>query len=908
MGFYIKHGDTTSQIYFDSAKKGVSPNTNNFLKLWVEPFGIPSHYSVPVRYVTGNSSTGNQTTWEVKDLYYYPTSSEKLSTTSTTSITSTKTSSNSTNINGSNNAGSSTSLKNSGYLEAYSVNQSIGDSTGTIYMRKTVGDIIDCFPSLFNNWATNSSSTTYYLKGPDSTVSNWAGSRNGSFEDTWTTTSNPSFTNIETSTYSITKTYNIPIITNTSLTCSITSINCYFRFNLVELFHGDVITYGTSGYQINPEDSAHASYRLSTSSPYNLALNTFTTTKTFSISPVFNKAGSSITCKPITVKATLSGTSITLEITSPYAFQSLEGVNYTYCGYTTQLDIVDFTYDYQTTTTASTTTVNGNLIQYNNSLHRCFFSSPRDETGQYIGTMQCYSMYMPAVDNSFYAALAQQSAIGLVINPYYYSVASGQSAAYLNNKEYVQCSLSQFNSSSNYRTRISHISPVYYLNPWYDAGSTSSDFFSTYDTFTKLYDTFKMDATLLVKKSSSAPSSLSDYYNLATQSNTLYIISADTLATVKSFPVTTYNLQLYAYRLNNNYFYNYIPYNTTFVLTSLSGADSYTIRYINTSGVWTTLTSVSNTSIVLPANSGYLYFTASSTPTIKYSAYKTTSTCNAYLKLTYPETYSHANYSWSQGSASLSYSYSKTSPSACVGVGAYCYSQLTYSNSWGTSSGSYTKSLSTSYTSSSVSSLSYTGTSSNVYNGTMYFKLSATIDTTSGRYNHRYCLYRAYNYTGGNSDWSLVSVGTYYNPKYQQRSMGSYTDYWNASTSQYTYWYYWGEQTTEISYPDITNCADNGSYKRKITVKNSNSFSVTVYYTSNKCTSKTSIDSGATWAYGTSISAYGTATLYVTDRSGFSDAYIAVGIDCGSGMYAINWYSEAVSSSPSWQNYAYQSV
>ena len=94
-----------------------------------------------------------------------------------------------------------------------------------------------------------------------------------------------------------------------------------------------------------------------------------------------------------------------------------------------------------------------------------------------------------------------------------------------------------------------------------------------------------MDATLLVKKSSSAPSSLSDYYNLATQSNTLYIISADTLATVKSFPVTTYNLQLYAYRLNNNYFYNYIPYNTTFVLTSLSGADSYTIRYINTSGV-----------------------------------------------------------------------------------------------------------------------------------------------------------------------------------------------------------------------------------------------------------------------------------------------------------------------------------
>ena len=79
--------------------------------------------------------------------------------------------------------------------------------------------------------------------------------------------------------------------------------------------------------------------------------------------------------------------------------------------------------------------------------------------------MQCYSMYIPAADSSFYAALAQQSTIGLVINPYFYSVASGQSAAYLNNRRYVNCSLSQFNSSSNYRNSIYHTSPVYYLNP-----------------------------------------------------------------------------------------------------------------------------------------------------------------------------------------------------------------------------------------------------------------------------------------------------------------------------------------------------------------------------------------------------------------------------------------------------------
>ena len=277
--------------------------------------------------------------------------------------------------------------------------------------------------------------------------------------------------------------------------------------------------------------------------------------------------------------------------------------------------------------------------------------------------------------------MAYESAIGLVFSDISYSVKSNQDAAYLNNRYYVNYTLAQIQSNSNYRSLISN-SHVFYLNPFYNHGSSIEEFLSYYDSYSKLYSEFRFNADITqLYSSNSITAASSSCYTITKQSNTCYIISKDTYAAIKSFPVTTYHITFYLLRYYGNTVYNISDENQTLSSLSVSdsgGTNTYKIYYINTSGVQTISTSVPS-SVTIPSG-GRLWFTASGNETIRYSSYTTSSSRTAYLTYYYNGTYNRANSSFDKQSGQISYSFSASTPAACVAVYCYCYNTLTYSN------------------------------------------------------------------------------------------------------------------------------------------------------------------------------------------------------------------------------------
>ena len=106
----------------------------------------------------------------------------------------------------------------------------------------------------------------------------------------------------------------------------------------------------------------------------------------------------------------------------------------------------------------------------------------------------------------------------------------------------------------------------------------------------------------------------------------------------------------------------------------------------------------------------------------------------------------------------------------------------------------------------------------------------------------------------------------------------------------------------------ITKCADDGDYKRAITVYNPNNEYINFYYTKNKCkstviTNWTSLDpSNANYIQHYALPPYGSDTLYIGDQANWDDKYIGVCFVVKRGSYYKTYYtyiSEAVSSNPS---------
>lgn len=159
------------------------------------------------------------------------------------------------------------------------------------------------------------------------------------------------------------------------------------------------------------------------------------------------------------------------------------------------------------------------------------------------------------------------------------------------------------------------------------------------------------------------------------------------------------------------------------------------------------------------------------------------------------------------------------------------------------------------------------------------------------QYSRCVCYYR--NYNGG---WSSLT-GTW---KYETDRFGSSSDtatWWDDDVTLTCNWnsngireqVYFTTDYAWISSPTITKCVDAGKWKRTITVYNPNPISLTLGYTNDKTSSKTSANSG--WST-TTLSGYSYTTLAITDQDGFHDNWILCGFQVGNSVFYCNTIDE----------------
>ncbi len=859
MSFYAKDSKNNQyDVYFSSYwAKDVSPRSaSDYFKYGVEPYGVKTNFNIPFRYVTSDSTTGNNTAYINKDLYYYnqPSAVTSSVTTYSTNYYDLVTKDFYNN--------STTNIKS----QLISATYTNSNPSYTLQNTFSFSLIQDDMPQLFytdgnyKRWTANSVSDWF-------TGSNWYPKwQNGGWSST-TAQNRVTSSACPTST----KTYTQTLVSGGS-NIDIESITLSIYLSYYEFCVGDGISYYISHKTFDPTDYVKYSNSKGASQ---ISLTKSSPSKTITLTPTFsiNSTSYTLTNNPVTIKAELSGTDLVVTITQPYGFTTLFGQQNWLCGLMETFEVESG--KISMLSASEQTSITNVNFQYNNSLHPCYFWSPTADTGDHYGVLDCYSYYFPS-SSTYYASVAN-SGCPVILFPPAYTKKTGQSVAYLQDGSYLTNS-SLFSVYSTF--------PVRYINVF--AGKTNYTEFYNYlltdDGFTQMLRFYSDDTTPgIYTASSKTPSSR---FTTGPNHTTLQFYASDKSTVVASMPITCYYINYYPLRQTNNYLYNDSGVDQDITIKGFSWSStpqSYTNAFYCNS------TNNSSGTVTIKANSsGYL--TSSASTPIFYNNYTTTKTTNSTMSYTY-----YGN------SYTLTTPVSYKTPTACLGYRFY-YNNVYISSASvdiGTSS-SYGSTCSITGTSGNHTSISNTSTSdATVFGSTTYFKINCS-PKGNGRYNYQLKVYYSKHYLSGSStttsSWT-TGTGTSCNPNFTYATL-TFTDFWYANSNQNTYTYIAEIERTEISYPTITNCADNGWYKRTITVKNPNSFSVPIYYTSNKCTSSSSIDSGATWAYGATVAAGGTATLNVTDRSGWDDAYIAVGIGVGENYYCVNWYSEEVTSSP----------
>lgn len=839
----------------------------------VEPFGVKTNFNVPFRYVTNDSTAGKQTAYINKDLYYY----NQLSgiTSSIPSYYSTsyydlspKAIYDSTNGN---------SLKS----QVISFTYTNSNPSYTFQNTFSFSLIQDDMPQLFYTDTATNYTRTYWTPN---TISNWFSGSNWYLkwlEGSW---SLDKAENCVTSSScpTVTKTYTQPLVSGGD-NIDVDTLYLKIYLSYFELPFGDYEAYITGYSTLNL--SYYKKYT-NTKEATQITLTKSSPSTTVTITPTFNLNNTLHTLinNPITINVQLSGSNLVVTITQPYGFTTISGLEGWVCGLMETFEVISG--KISMLNSSSPITLADVSFQYNNILHPCYFWSPTEEVASPKGVLDCYSYYFPS--SSYYYAMVPNSGCPVIIWSPNYTLKSGQSASYLQDGTYL---------TDSSLSKVYADSPVKYINIFAEKANYTEyyNYLLTDSGYDYMLLNYGNDENCYVGEGSSktAAGRFKTGQNMAS----LNLYSSDQSTILQSMPITCYYIEYYPLRQNGNYLYNDSGRTQSITIDSFY-LSSYPQSYTNTFYCNST-NNTSGTVNISGNSSGYLY--TSWNYLFFYNDYTSSQSTTATM-----------NYTYRGKSYSLTKTYTYYLPAACLAYRFYYNTAYLSSASVATGSNTnYGNSCSITSTSSYHSNISYTTTSgATTYSGTTYFKISCTPSRPSGcgRYNYQLKVYYAKYYLNGSggtstSSWS-TGTGTSVNPYYSSDSI-TFADYWFANTNQNTYTFVAEVSRTEISYPTITNCADNGSYKRKITVKNPNSHAAYIYYTSNKCTSSSSIDSGATWSYGGYVSAGGTITLSVTDRSGWSDAYIAVGIGCGGSYYCTSWYSESVSSSPTKYSTAY---
>lgn len=261
------------------------------------------------------------------------------------------------------------------------------------------------------------------------------------------------------------------------------------------------------------------------------------------------------------VKLQLSNNSITVTTTTPYGFNTIEGIRYYYCGFIMLFSVLSCKVSYNTATPLTTINGDPSLIQYNSTLHSCYFRTPLDEVGPpYAGIFQGYSFYVAGKFSTLKAALTYDSSIAAAIYGTTYTVKNSQSTAYL--QDGAIC-----DTAGEKETVYSSNGPVYYIDTFNKTGG-----------LTELKNYLSTDEGLRVTPGIYAIGTTTTKYNLLTVSNTLTLYESTGVLAVAKIPITTYNLTKYILRKSGNYLYNNYSsslfndslYNQTINITSYS--------------------------------------------------------------------------------------------------------------------------------------------------------------------------------------------------------------------------------------------------------------------------------------------------------------------------------------------------
>ena len=867
MGFNAKDSiDNIYEVRFSSYwSKDIKPITDSSTypsRYGVEPFGVKTNFNVPFRYVTNDDTAGKQTAYINKDLYYY----NQLS-----GITFSIPSYYTNYYNLSPRAIYDDTNGNSLKSQVISYTYTNSNPSYTFQNTFSFSLIQDDMPQLFD---TNTS--THFTYWTPNTVSNWFSGSNWYLkwvEGSW------SFDKAEncvtsSSCPTVTKTYTQPFVSGGS-NIDVDTLYLKIYLSYFELPFGDYATYMTTTNTLN---FASLKKYTNINGTKSVVLTKSSPSNTVTLTPTFNIEGYVFTIKdPITINVQLSGTNLVVTITQPYGFTTLSGLEGWVCGLMETFEVVSG--KISMLSSSSPISLADVSFQYNSNLHPCYFWSPTEEVAYPKGVLDCYSYYFPS--SSYYYAMIPNSGCPVIIWSPNYTLKSGQSASQLQDGTYL---------TDSSLSKVYADSAVKYVNVFAGKANYTEyyNYLLTDDGYNYMLSLYGNDENCYVGEGSSKTAA--GRFKTGGNMASLKLYSSDQSTLINSMPITCYYIEYYPLRKDGDYLYNDSGRTQSITIDSFY-LSTYPQSYTNAFYCNNTF-NTSGTVNISGNSSGYLFVYGSNL--VFYSDYRSSQSTTATM-----------NYTYCGKSYSLTKTYTYYLPTACIGYRFYYNTAYLSSASVATGSNTnYGSSCSITSTSSYHSSISYTNVSgATAYSGTTYFKISCTPSRPSGcgRYNYQLKVYYAKYYLNGSggtstSSWS-TGTGTSLNPYYSSDSL-TFADYWFANTNQNTYTFVAEVTRTEISYPTITNCADNGSYKRKITVKNPNSYSVYVYYTSNKCTSSSSIDSGATWSYGGYISGGGTGTFYVTDRSGWSDAYIAVGISCGGSYYCVSWYSESVSSSP----------